>query len=70
MTTNYTEYRVTLRTVPRAGPAELRLRRALKVLLRAFGLKCVSVEEVPPPSDPAPAAPPAPDPAPSRPGVQ
>ena len=32
--------------MPEPPPAELRLRRALKCLLRSFGLRCVSAERV------------------------
>ena len=40
-----------------AGPVIIRLRRALKVLLRSFGLRCVSAESFPtPPTGSAPDA--------------
>jgi hypothetical protein len=36
-----------LRIRPRPGvvPADVRLRRALKMMLRAYGLRCLSIEE-------------------------
>lgn len=39
-------YRLTLKPLPRPGgpPADVRLRGALKVLLRRFGLRCVHLE--------------------------
>jgi hypothetical protein len=40
-------FRLVLRSLPSKGPVEVRLRRALKCLQRAFGLKCIRVEEVP-----------------------
>jgi hypothetical protein len=45
-------YRLTLKDAgsPWEGPTvpvEVRLRRALKCLLRSFGLRCVAVEEMP-----------------------
>jgi hypothetical protein len=39
---------VTIRALPDDAPAAVRLRRWLKLGLRTFGLRCVSVEEVPP----------------------
>lgn len=36
------------------GPVAIRLRRALKCLLRSFGLRCVRIE--PTPAEPAPNA--------------
>jgi hypothetical protein len=41
------QYHLVLRPLPSAYPAITRLRRALKFLLRTFGLECVQVEEVP-----------------------
>jgi hypothetical protein len=45
-------YHLTLRDAGSPGeghpaPVDVRLRRALKCLLRSFGLRCVRVEEVP-----------------------
>jgi hypothetical protein len=40
-------FRLVLRAVPGGGPVEVRLRSLLKVALRAFGFRCVKVEEVP-----------------------
>ncbi len=40
------DYRLVLRPLRSGTPAPVRLRRALKALLRCFGLKCLSVEEV------------------------
>jgi hypothetical protein len=50
---------VTLQALPDAIPARLRVRKALKVLLRSFGLRCLRVEPLPParPTSP-PAEPP------------
>lgn len=42
------DYRLVLRPLRREEPPVIRLRRLLKTALRAFGLKCVSVEEVRP----------------------
>ena len=43
-------YRLTLRVVPgHAGPPIVRLRRLLKAALRAYGLRCVQLEELPAP---------------------
>jgi hypothetical protein len=39
-------YRIELQALPDPAPATVRLRRALKTLLRAFRLRCRSVEEV------------------------
>lgn len=39
-------YRLLLQAQAGPVPAVVRLRRALKCLLRSFGLKCVAVEEV------------------------
>ena len=36
-----------------AGPLNVRLRRALKCLLRSFALRCVRIENGPPPVEPA-----------------
>jgi hypothetical protein len=44
-------YRLELEAKPAGVPADVRLRRALKVLLRAFGLRCVWVREVGPGDD-------------------
>jgi hypothetical protein len=41
-------FRLTLRAQPRGAPVDARLRQALKVLGRAFGLRCLRVEEIPP----------------------
>jgi hypothetical protein len=46
-----TRYRLELEAKPAGVPAAVRLRRALKVLLRAFGLRCVWVREVGPRDD-------------------
>lgn len=44
---------VTLRAEGRGPPFEIRLRRALKALLRAYGLRCTAVAAAPaPPSRP------------------
>ena len=40
------EYRLTLRALPSERPVEVRLRLALKYLLRAQALRCVSMERV------------------------
>jgi hypothetical protein len=47
-----TSYRLVLRVSTREGdpPAVVRMRQALKTLLRCYGVRCVSVEEVAPPS--------------------
>ena len=56
MTAPRTTFRVILTDArpgdPEAGPLPVRLRRALKCLLRAFALKCVRIEEVTPPVEP------------------
>jgi hypothetical protein len=41
------EYVVRLKALPDAVPAAVRLKRALKCLLRSFGLRAVRVEELP-----------------------
>jgi hypothetical protein len=41
------DIRITLRPKPDAVPSNIRLRRLLKLALRAFGLVCVDVREVP-----------------------
>ena len=41
------DVRVIIRALPDDAPASVRLRRWLKLGLRTFGLRCVSVEEVP-----------------------
>jgi hypothetical protein len=46
------DYVLRLVALPDGVPAAVRLRRALKTLLRAYRLRCVSVEEV---QAPAPA---------------
>lgn len=43
-----TPVKLTLLPLPDAVPATIRLRRALKCLLRSFGLKCVRIEDAPP----------------------
>jgi hypothetical protein len=43
------DVRVTLRPLKSGVPADVRLRRALKCLLRAFGFRCLAVEDVPRP---------------------
>jgi hypothetical protein len=40
-------FRVLLRAQPGKVPATIRLKRFLKLALRAFGLRCVAVEEIP-----------------------
>jgi hypothetical protein len=42
------QYRVLLRPQPGEAPAFVRLRRLLKLALRAFGLRYVLVEEISP----------------------
>ena len=39
-------YRLVLRAIPDPVPPIIRLRSALKTLLRAFGLRCESIEAV------------------------
>lgn len=39
-------YTITLRPLTSAAPVEVRLRRALKVLLKEFALKCIAVAEM------------------------
>ena len=41
------KYRLTLQAIPDDVPAINRLRRALKTLLRAFGLRCLLGEQLP-----------------------
>lgn len=41
------DFRLTLRPTPGDVPAAVRLRAVLKYALRACGLRCVRVEEVP-----------------------
>jgi hypothetical protein len=41
------DVKLTLRPLSGTVPASVRLRRALKTLLRAFGLRCLRVEDVP-----------------------
>lgn len=38
-------YTLTLRPLPSPVPAEARLKRALKCLLRVYGLRCLAVQE-------------------------
>ena len=38
--------RLTLRALPDAAPAAVRLRRLLKTLIRCYGFRCLQVEEV------------------------
>jgi hypothetical protein len=45
---NRPPFRLTLIALPDPVPARVRVRKALKVLLRAFRLKCVAVEPVRP----------------------
>lgn len=40
-------FAIMIEAKPDTVPATTRLRRALKVLLRAFGLRCVEIREVP-----------------------
>jgi len=40
------DYRLTLRPLPGAAPAVVRLRRLLKSLLRAYGFRALAVEEL------------------------
>jgi hypothetical protein len=46
-------YRLTLRPEPGDVPEMARLRRLLKALLRGYGLRCLSIEEVKPEADAA-----------------
>jgi hypothetical protein len=46
VTTSPGDYVLTLRPLAGPVPVRLRLRRALKCLLRAFGLRCVAIREV------------------------
>jgi hypothetical protein len=39
-------YTITLEAQPNAIPETVRLRRLLKLALRAFGFRCVSVKEI------------------------
>lgn len=39
------QFILTLEPTPQGPPAEIRLRRALKTLLRSFGLRCVNIQE-------------------------
>ncbi len=50
------DYHVILRPLPDTVPGVVRLRRFLKTALRGFGLRCVTVDEVPPPGPPTPSA--------------
>jgi hypothetical protein len=47
------DIRLTLRPLPDAVPADVRLRRLLKRLLRSYGFRCVNVEALPPGPDKA-----------------
>jgi hypothetical protein len=51
------EYRIHLRSEPSGVPEIIRLRRALKVLLRSFGLRAIDVRTIP--DEPIPAKIPA-----------
>ncbi|HET6249490.1 MAG TPA: hypothetical protein VFE47_17505 [Tepidisphaeraceae bacterium] len=42
-----TTYAIILRPIDQAVPAEVRLRRLLKAALRAYGLRCIDVRELP-----------------------
>ncbi len=42
-----------LRPLPNGAPAAVKIRKLLKALLRVYGLKCVSVSEVPAADRPA-----------------
>jgi hypothetical protein len=53
------DFRLTLRALRDPVPAAHRLKKALKILLRSFGLKCVACEPVP--SNGPQASPAAPD---------
>lgn len=44
-----TLWRVTLRALPSTVPVVHRVRSLLKIALRALGLRCVKVEQVPAP---------------------
>ena len=48
MTGKGSRYKLTLRAIPEADapPDAIRLRRALKCLLRSWGLRCERIEEV------------------------
>jgi hypothetical protein len=41
-------YTLTIEALPASTPAAIRLRRALKALLRGFKLRCIAVQEQPP----------------------
>lgn len=49
--------RLTLRALPDPVPADVRLRRALKALLRVYGFRCVKVEGAAGEAAPPPALP-------------
>ncbi len=53
MTAKGTRYRLTIRALPEEGaaPDPIRLRHALKNLLRAWGLKCELIEQLQEPQD-------------------
>jgi hypothetical protein len=42
---NPNTYTITLEPLPEGPPAEIRIRRLLKIALRMLGLKCVNVTE-------------------------
>lgn len=46
MTTPRPTYRIDLTPTPAAGDPTQALRRALKALLRQYGLRCVRIEQV------------------------
>ena len=48
---NRTRFTIELEAVPSDIPAAARLKRALKVLLRGFGLRCVTAVETQPTND-------------------
>jgi hypothetical protein len=41
-----TRFTITLEALPAATPAEIRMRQALKLLLRAFRFRCVERREI------------------------
>jgi hypothetical protein len=47
-------YRLEVRAEGAGPPADVRVRRLLKAMLRGYGLRCVAVEEVPPGPPPGP----------------
>lgn len=40
-------YRIEVEALPSGVPATVRMKRWLKIALRAFGLKCLRCEEIP-----------------------